>query len=119
MTVQSELQALYDRYVAAYRVGDARGCAAVFHREGHLYSPYGPPAQGRTAIRALHADWVAEGGEGKRITVLHSGHDGDMAWCLAAFSEGDAASDGVSLNVLERQPSGGWLIRMCSLTAVS
>ncbi|MDA7427827.1 nuclear transport factor 2 family protein [Primorskyibacter aestuariivivens] len=117
MPLQDDLNTLWKRYVAAYRAGDATGCAALFTLGAVLHSPFGPPARGRTEIEALHADWVAEGGGAKHMQLLESGQTGDLAWCLCAFSEGDATGEGVSLNVLERQPDGDWKIRVCSLNA--
>ncbi|SMX38400.1 YybH family protein [Maliponia aquimaris] len=113
--IEAEAQALIDLYVAAYRVGDAEGCAALFTADAELYSPFGPPARGRQAIAETHAEWTSEGaGTGaKTMTVLSAGRSGDMAWCLVGFAEG-AAGGGVSLNVLHRQ-GDGWRIRMCSL----
>jgi uncharacterized protein (TIGR02246 family) len=116
MDVKEALQDLMDRYVAAYRAGDSAGCAAVFTENAELRSPYGPAAIGRDAIARTHEEWTAEGAEGKRIDVVSAGVSGDLAWCLAAFSEGSETGEGKSLSVLERQPGGSWLIRMCSLT---
>jgi len=115
MTIQDELQRLFDEYVAAYRVGNAAGCAAIFTPNAELYSPYGPASRGRGAIEETHAAWTQAGGENKQIEVIEAGQSGNLAWCLARCSEGDATGDGTSLNVLERQEDGGWSIRMCSL----
>lgn len=115
MTIQRELEAVWDAYVAAYRDGNAAGCAAVFTADAMVTSPYAPPGRGRAEIEAIHAEWVAEGGEAKSIKILEHGHEGDLAWCLVRFSEGAETGDGMSLNVFERQADGAWLIRMCSL----
>lgn len=118
MTVADEFQAVLDRYVRAYREGDADGCAAVFAEDAEMISPYGPPARGRDAIRAAHADWVRDGAAGKSVTVLRAGADGTTGWCLARFSEGDVTGDGISLSVLTRDAAGDWQITICSLNAV-
>ena len=115
MTIREELQDLYDQYVVAYRSKDADGCAAVFTEDSKLLSPYGPVATGRDGIRNLHATWLQEDTQSKQLKVIEAGTSGDTAWCLAEFSEGEAEAEGFSLNVFERQPEGGWLIRMCSL----
>ena len=120
MQIQEELQVLYDRYVAAYRAKDADGCAAVFTQEAKLLSPYGPVAIGRDHIRDIHKEWLQDEGENKVLTVVEAGSDGEIAWCLARFSEGggsggDDDGNGYSLNVFERHAESGWLIRMCSL----
>ena len=109
------IAALLARYVAAYRAGDADGCAAVYTEDATLVSPFGPPAVGRAAIAAVHRDWTAEETAGKTLDIVEFGTDGDHAWCFARFAEDHATGEGVSLNVLVRQPDGGWLIRACSL----
>lgn len=117
MALRDELQAVFDGYVAAYRTGDAMGCAAVFLPDAVMMSPYGPTASGREAIAAQHAEWVGAGSEGKRLDIVAHGGAGDLAWALATFSEGEATGEGVSLNVFARQADGRWLIRLCSLNA--
>ena len=82
-----------------------------------MYSPFGPPAIGRQAIEDTHAEWVAEGAEDKQITVSRAGRDGDLGWCLLEFSEG-STGEGVSLNVLARQPDGRWLVILISLNEI-
>ena len=115
MSIRDELQSLLDAYAAAYRSGDAAACAAMFVPDGELYSPYAPPARGRAAIEALHHAWTRDGGGDKQLTAIDVGSAGDLAWCLAAFSEGQVTGDGTSLNILERRADGGWMIRICSL----
>ncbi len=117
VTFETTFQKLFDRYVASYRSADAVGCASVFASEAELYSPYGPPAIGRTAIEAAHREWVNEGADNKKIDVVDAGGCGDVGWCLAHYSEGSAGR-GTSLNVLERQQDGNWLITHCSLNEV-
>ncbi len=114
MTLKSELEALWAQYVHAYRTGDAAGCAAVFTEDARMTSPFGPEAVGRDAIEAQHADWVAEGSDGKQIDIIDCDGSGDVAWCFVRFSEGSDTGDGVSLSVLQRGPMG-WKIRLCSL----
>ena len=110
------MEELLARYVSAYRAGDSDGCAAAFTRDGELRSPFGPAAIGRAAIAEVHADWTADDSAGKRLEIRSLGISGDLAWCLCAFQDGEDAGEGESLCVLDRQPDGGWLIRMCSLT---
>ncbi|WP_170782911.1 YybH family protein [Ruegeria lacuscaerulensis] len=114
MTAVEVFQKLYDKYVDCYRLKDATGCASFFMDDAQLFSPYGPAAKGRKAIEATHSEWVEEGGEDKIVTVVQAGIDGQIGWCLVHFSEGTTGY-GTSLNVLYRQPDGGWLISHCSL----
>ncbi|RRH92838.1 hypothetical protein EH240_31020 [Mesorhizobium tamadayense] len=51
------------------------------------------------------------------LTVIHAGRTGDLAWCLATYTEGLAVGNGTSVDVFERQADGAWLIRMCSLNS--
>ena len=115
MPLRNELQAVWDAYVNAYRRRDACACADLFAPNAVLVSPFGPAASGQKEIETLHAEWTLEGGENKMIEMIEFGGSDDLAWCLSKFSEGDAAGEGTSLNILERQPDGTWLIRMCSL----
>ncbi|NOC84437.1 hypothetical protein GS610_09080 [Ruegeria sp. HKCCD6228] len=114
MTAVDVFQKLFDAYVGCYRSRNAAGCASFFTEDAELYSPFGPAAKGRTAIETIHSEWLEEGGEDKVIEVVQAGIDGQIGWCLATFREG-TTDDGTSLNVLYRQPDGGWLIRQCSL----
>lgn len=117
MGFHDEAQALLDRMAAAYRAGDAAGCAACFTPNARLLSPYAPEARGRQEIEALHRDWTAHGGDGKTITVIEAANAGGTGWCLPAYSDGDVTGDGKSLSILERQPGGGWLVSHCCLAA--
>lgn len=117
MNLGETFQTLFDRYVTACRAGDPEGCAALFTDNAEVVSPYGPTARGREAILATHREWVGGGVEGKEICVLSCGGEGDVAWCLAAYREGESIAQGTSLNVLERQADGSWLIRVSSLNA--
>jgi len=117
MSIRDEMQALMGRMAVAYRAGDATGCAAMWTEDGAIYSPFAPPVHGRAAIEAIHREWTGGGGGGnKRLEVLDAGSKGNLAWCLAAFSEGSTES-GTSLNILERQPDCNWLIRVSSLNS--
>lgn len=115
MTFEEECQNLLDRYAFCYRQGDAGGCAATYALDAEMYSAFAPPAIGRRAIEAAHEEWVSEEAGDKLIEVQSADRSGDLGWCIARFSEGDAGH-GISMNVLARQPDGDWLITHCSLT---
>ena len=115
MSIRDDLRRVFDAYAAAYQASDASACAAMFTPNAELYSPYAPPARGRPAIEALHRTWTQDGGGDKQLTIVHAGGSDDLAWCLASFSEGQVTGDGTSLNILEREAGGDWLIRICSL----
>ena len=112
MSIRDDLQSLFNIYVAAYQAGDAAACAAIFALNGELYSPYAPPALGRAAIEALHKVWTQEGG-GKELIIIDAGCSGDLASCLATFSEAQVTGTGTS----QRHADGEWLIRVCSLNS--
>lgn len=114
MSFKQECEELLSQYVSSYQQGDAKGCAAVYAKNAEMFSPFGPPAIGRQAIEDAHADWVAKGADSKQIIVMSASREGDLGWCVAEFSEG-STGQGVSLNVLARQPDGNWLITHCSL----
>ncbi len=117
MTIREELQALLDVYAKAYQAGDALACAKVYTSDGELHSPYAPPARGRLEIEELHKVWTQDASGEKRLTIVHAGSSGDLAWCLATYSEGHVTGNGTSLNVLERQSDGSWLVRISSLNS--
>lgn len=52
VSIASEMQALIDAMVTAYRAGDAAGCAALFTADAVLHAPGAPPARGCAAIAA-------------------------------------------------------------------
>ena len=112
MSIREQLQSVYEAYATAYRTKHPAGCAAVFTDDGELFSPYALPTRGRAAIEALHSEWVNIG-DNKELRILDAGFSGDLAWCLAAYS--DTLEAGTSLNVFRRQADGRWLIRACSL----
>jgi ketosteroid isomerase-like protein len=114
MTFEAEIQDLLERMATAYRAGDAAGCAMLFAEDAQLHSPFAPPAIGRRAIERLHEIWTEEGGN-KAFTIIDSGRDGSLGWCLCRFSEDDHSGDGTSLIVLVRDPEVGWLVRSCCL----
>lgn len=118
MPEEEDFQSLFNTYVARYRAADASGCAALFTSDAELFSPYGPPAVGRPAIEAIHLEWFDDAAGTKNIKVVSAGSSGDLGWCLAHFSEGNEGQ-GTSLNVLQRQASGNWLILRCSLNELS
>ncbi|WP_342028546.1 YybH family protein [Mesorhizobium qingshengii] len=117
VSIRDELQGIWNIYIAAYRTGDAVGCAAIFTSDAELHSPYAPPARGRAAIEALHGIWTQHATPDKTLVITQAGGSGDLAWSLAAYSEGAATGNGTSLSVFQRQVGGGWLIRMCSLNS--
>ncbi|RVA57602.1 hypothetical protein EN933_03660 [Mesorhizobium sp. M7A.F.Ca.US.001.01.1.1] len=119
MSIHEELQGFCNAYAAAYRAGEAKTCGAMFTADAELHSPYAPPARGRDAIEALHTAWTHGHNEAaeKKMTVIHAGRSGDLAWCLATYTEALEVGNGTSVDVFERQADGSWLIRMCSLNS--
>jgi uncharacterized protein (TIGR02246 family) len=117
MDIERGVAEIIARYLQAYRTGDAAGCAACYLPDGAVHSPYAPPALGRQAIEDLHRDWTRDAAPNKTLDPREIGGEGATAWCLARFADDDAAGEGWSLNVLERQADGSWLIRISSLNA--
>jgi ketosteroid isomerase-like protein len=114
VTFEAEMQAFMNAMATAYKAGDAQACAQMFVTDGMLYSPYAFPARGHAEIEALHRVWTA-GAKDKELRVVNAARSGDIGWCLVAYSEEDATGNGTSLSVVELQPDGKWLIRICSL----
>ena len=56
------------------------------------------------------------GGVGnKKFVVIDAGDSGEVACCLANFSEVEVTGEGTSVCGFERQHDGNWLIRICIL----
>jgi uncharacterized protein (TIGR02246 family) len=100
LTFREDMQQLMDEMSIAQRAGDAHACSQMFAPDGVLYSPYAFPARGRDEIESLHRSWTGEG-TGKQLKVREASSSGNLGWCLVAYSEGDAASNGTSLNFVE------------------
>lgn len=111
--LKDELQAVLDQMARVYVARDAAACAAIFTGDAALYSPYAPPARGRTEIEALHRIWTPSATT-KRFEVFDCGANGGLAWVLARFWEGETGT-GITLAVFEQHGQAGWLIRACSL----
>lgn len=117
MSIRDDLQKLVDDYAKAYQAGDAAACANMYTSNGELHSPYAPPARGRSEIEALHKAWTQDVTGEKKLTIVNAGGSNDLAWCLATYTEGQLTGNGTSLNVLERQADGSWLICVSSLNS--
>ncbi|SRR6266540_592891 len=72
MSVTSEIQALFDRFIAAWNRNDARACAADFAADGSLINPFGEEARGSEAIAGLYARYFATMLEGTTTTFTNS-----------------------------------------------
>ncbi len=122
MTDLDAIPALFARYLTAYAAGDADGVAATFAADGKLFTPFGPPAFGRAAIAATHAEWFLDGERDKILRVIECDAEGAMGHALVGFAATVDAEDdrsgrifGMSLNTLRRNDAGDWLIRQCCL----
>ena len=116
------IELLVARLLEALQRHDAAACAALFTDDGLVLSPYGPPAQGRDAIRATHQSWFDEGETNKRLTLQAADASGELGYCILAYAgdylqtDGSTATDrGRSVNVLRRQIDGDWKIQVSSL----
>jgi uncharacterized protein (TIGR02246 family) len=117
MSIREELQDLLDAYAKAYQAGDALACANMYTPQGELHSPYAPPARGRSEIEEIHRVWTQYVSGEKKLAIVEADSSGDLAWCLATYTEGQVTGNGTSLNILERQPDGSWLVRLSSLNS--
>ena len=118
----STFQAVIDRDLAAYEAEDAEGCAAFCAEGGEIVSSFGPPAQGRPEIAALHRGWFAEGETDKVMTVTRAGIDGASGYCRMRYAAEVPVVPGArahsrrrSLNVMQRRSDGHWTIKPTSL----
>lgn len=118
------MEDLLERWVASFSAGDIETCVEIYSEDGAIYSPYGPAATGRQAIRETHKEWLDAGETNKRIKVLEAGGDGSLAYCVAAYSgdypqeDGSIATEsGTSLNIAVKQPDGSWKLHISSLNS--
>lgn len=72
MSVTSEIQSLFDRFIAAWNRNDARGCAGEFAADGCLINPFGQEARGSEAIAGLYAEYFATMLKGTTTTFTSS-----------------------------------------------
>lgn len=122
-TSREEIKSLVARLLDALQRHDATACAALFTDDGVILSPYGPPASGTDQVRSTHQAWFDEGEINKRLTLLEADASGELGYCVLSYaadylqSDGSYATDsGRSVNVLRRQASGHWKIRISSLS---
>lgn len=121
MRFEDKLRSLVDRYLAAYRAHDARGCAEVFAPDAVILTPFEPIVTGRSAIQSAHAEWFDDAEREKRIDIIEWHSDGLYAYCLLHWSVIVDGPDGLplpeggtSLNILECR-QGEWLITRSAL----
>lgn len=126
MSFARELQNLLDEYLRCYAAQDADGCARHYHSGGRIDSPFGPPLEGRDAIRSAHLEWFLEGEENKSLQILSAASDGALGYALLRYSadlptpydrppQQDA---GTSLNVIVPAEDGpGWVFLHTSLNS--
>ena len=122
LTDRNQIESLVEHYLAAYEGHDAKSCTAVYTSDARVLSPWGPPANGHTAIEAAHLAWFEDGETNKQMHIEDLIIVGDLAICLIRFeadipgTEGDTQRfHGASLNALRRQTGGSWKISHTSL----
>jgi uncharacterized protein (TIGR02246 family) len=124
MSIRDELEALNALWLEAFSRGDVEACASLFTEDAAIYSPYGPPALGREAIKQTHQDWLNSGETNKKLEILDAGGDGNTAFLVASYS-GDYPTEGGGyetesgkvVNVCTRQPDGRWKFHIGSLNS--
>jgi len=82
------------KYLTAYQARDAAGCAAIYAPETAVFSPFGPPIEGRDSIAEAHEGWFALGEENKRIEVIDCAASGNVGYCLLTSSADIPGDDG-------------------------
>ncbi|MEM7068997.1 MAG: SgcJ/EcaC family oxidoreductase [Pseudomonadota bacterium] len=122
MDAKSEFQSLFDAYVERYLAGDAEGAAEFYTSDATIFSPFGPPVTGNSALIENHREWFEEKETNKKVEVLEARAEGDTGFCSAQYSanipqeDGSLVRDvGTSVNTFERQQDGAWKIKHTSL----
>lgn len=119
VTFQSELRDLLDGYLAAYGRRNADDCAAFYTEDAEIFSPFGPPASGRAAIRALHQGWFREEEENKRLDILSAEARNGLAYAVLRYCSDTVGGSegGHSLNIIKEMQAGHWQFQVTSLNA--
>jgi uncharacterized protein (TIGR02246 family) len=125
-SIRREMQQLLDQYLVCIDSGELERCTESYTVDGAIYSPYGPAAIGRDAIRNTHRAWLDAGETNKQIIVQEARSEGDLAYCIASYSGDYRQEDGTmftergtSLNIAKRQPDGSWQLHISSLNSDS
>jgi uncharacterized protein (TIGR02246 family) len=105
--------ALQDIHPAVQRTindGDVEGFVALYATDACLVGPDGTTLTGHAAIREAMTPLFALRGR-MTVTTRHVVEVGDLASLSNAWSytAGDVQMSGVSAEVVQRQPDGGWL----------
>ena len=121
MSFREEIEALLADYVAAFEARDSGGCAGIYTDDAVVFSPWGPPVQGRAEIEAVHRDWFGLGEKNKRIDVFDCAHSGDLGYVLIRYRADVTGDDGGSreeagtnLATVVREDEG-WRLRYSSM----
>ena len=102
-----ELDRVLRDYEKAWRAKDAEALANLFAEDGFVLANGALPVRGRPAIRQAYS----EGGGPLHLRALAFRTGGDIGYIIGGYAEAPDAPDiGKFTLVLERGPSGRWLI---------
>jgi uncharacterized protein (TIGR02246 family) len=114
---QAGIRSADSAFMAAANAGDADGIAEVYAEDGSVLAPNLPPQKGRDAVRAFWGGFLdaytvrfeiaSDTIEGRGDLAYNQGHYRFTAVPKAKGVPG-IADEGKFLEILKKQPDGGW-----------
>jgi uncharacterized protein (TIGR02246 family) len=110
MSFLNDVADLENRFLEAYRRGDAAACAALYTDDALYLVPGMNPVHGRKAIEEATAKEIRSGIEITRLAALHAQASGDLGYVVETFES--SVGEGSTLLALRRDERGVW--RICA-----
>lgn len=110
MTFHDEVVALEQRFLEAWRRGDAAASADIYTEDAVYLVPGQEAVHGRAAIEAAAVAEIASGLKITRLTAFHTESSGNLGYALETFSS--SAGDGTAMLTYRRDATGAW--RICA-----
>lgn len=104
-TVQSTVQSVIDRYVAAVKASNADALISLYAADAHIFDMMEPfERHGLDAARTMIERWLGHEGATQQCEFedLHMTESGDLASVRAAVRYGETLSDGTHHGVVTR-----------------
>ncbi len=110
MSFLNDIVELENRFLEAYRRGDAKACADCYTEDAVYLVPGMPPVHGRSAIEAATAKEIRSGFKITKMIALHAQASGDLGYALEILNSN--VGEGGTLLALRRDERGVW--RICA-----
>jgi len=101
--------ALFDRYLAALRAGDAHGCAQCYAKDAEYIACGMKPVRGRNDIAKLHKTLFDGGPLTWSLRTEAMQFSGDLGYVRQIITADGAVSH--CMLVMRKTPTGKWLVQ--------